>query len=42
MVSENEFVEVVTKMLYKECWKRNLYPDEDLVQDVLMWSWDGR
>jgi hypothetical protein len=39
MVSENEFIEVVTKMLYKECWRRNLYPDEDILQEVLLWSW---
>ena len=37
----SEFVEVVTKMVYNECRKRGLYPDEDLVQEVLMWGWDA-
>jgi hypothetical protein len=41
MVNAKEFVETVIKMLYSECRKRGLYPDEDLVQDVVMWSWDA-
>jgi hypothetical protein len=41
MVDANKFVEVLTKMVYSECKKRGLYPDEDLVQDVLMTGWDA-
>lgn len=41
MVNAKEFVEAVTKMLYSECRKRGLCPDEDLVQDVLMCGWDA-
>jgi len=39
MVDANRFVEVLTKMVYRECKKRGLCPDEDLVQDVLMRGW---
>lgn len=41
MVNAKEFVETVVRMLYSECKKRGLYPDEDLVQDVVMWGWDA-
>ena len=38
MVNAKEFIETVTKMLYCECRRRNLYADEDLVQECLMRS----
>jgi hypothetical protein len=41
MIDVKEFVDVLTKMVYSECKKWGLYPDEDLVQDVLMWGWDA-
>jgi hypothetical protein len=39
MVDAKEFVETVTKMVYKECRKRRMKIDEDLVQDVLVKAW---
>jgi len=41
MVNAKEFVEVVTKIVYKECLRRGVMFDEDLQQDVLMWGWDA-
>ena len=38
MVEVKEYIETVTKMLYCECRRRNLYADEDLVQECLMRS----
>jgi DNA-directed RNA polymerase specialized sigma24 family protein len=39
MVGVNELVEVTRKMLYRECEKRGVNFDEDLVHDVLLRVW---
>jgi DNA-directed RNA polymerase specialized sigma24 family protein len=39
MVNVNDLVEVTRKMLYKECEKRGVSFDEDLVHDVLLRVW---
>jgi DNA-directed RNA polymerase specialized sigma24 family protein len=39
VVNFQEFVEMLTRMLYAECKKRGLFPDEDVLQEVLLWSW---
>jgi len=39
MVGANEFIEIVTKMVYRESMKRMIKVDEDLVQDVLVKAW---
>jgi len=41
MVDAKEFVEVVTRMVRKECLRRGVMFDEDLVQECLMWGWDA-
>jgi hypothetical protein len=41
MVEVKEFIEVVTTILHKECTKRDLEFDEDVLQEVLMWGWDA-
>jgi hypothetical protein len=41
MLDVKEFVEVATKMLYRECLRRGVIFDEDLQQEVLMWGWDA-
>lgn len=35
-----EFVDVTTKMLCKECYRRGIPVDEDLIQSVLLRVWD--
>jgi predicted CopG family antitoxin len=39
VVDVNELVEVVCKMVWKECNKRGIKPDEDIVQEVLLRMW---
>lgn len=36
VIDANELVEVVNKMVWKECSKRGIKVDEDVVQDVLL------
>jgi hypothetical protein len=35
-----EFVNVTTKMLCKECYRRGIPVDDDLIQSVLLFVWD--
>jgi DNA-directed RNA polymerase specialized sigma24 family protein len=39
MVDVNDLVEVVNKMVWKECYKRGIKVDEDIIQDVLLRMW---
>jgi hypothetical protein len=39
VVEVNELVEVITKMVCKECSKRNIYVDEDIFHDVFVKVW---
>jgi hypothetical protein len=39
LVDVNELVDVVNKMVWKECYKRGVKVDEDIVQDVLLRMW---
>jgi predicted CopG family antitoxin len=39
MLEMNELMNVVNKMVWKECSKRGLMPDKDVVQEVLLRMW---
>jgi hypothetical protein len=39
VIDVNELVEVVEKMVWKECKKRGIKADEDVIQDVLLRMW---
>jgi DNA-directed RNA polymerase specialized sigma24 family protein len=39
VVGVDELIEVITKMVYKECSKRNICVDEDILHDVFVKVW---
>ena len=39
VVGVNELVEVITRMVYRECSKRNICVDEDILHDVFVKVW---
>jgi hypothetical protein len=39
VVGVNELMEVITKMVYKECAKRSISVDEDILHDVFVKVW---